>query len=115
MIKTKELLFSITKKDFKIDYFKGSGAGGQNRNKRETAVRITHLESGAIGESCEQRNQLQNKKVAFERLINSDKFQVWFKKKCGLEMLSKEEKRKIEEKVDRMMREENLKIEYYTP
>lgn len=115
MIKTKELLFSITKKDFKVDYYKGSGAGGQNRNKRETTVRITHIESNAIGECCEQRNQAQNKKIAFNRLINSEKFQVWFKKKCGIEMLSKEEKRRIEEKVDKLMREENLKIEYYEP
>ena len=113
MIKTKEPSFSITRKDFKVDYYKGSGAGGQNRNKRETAVRITHIESNAVGECCEQRNQLQNKRVAFDRLFNSKKFQVWFKKKCGIEMLSKEEKRKIEEKVDNWMSEENLKIEYY--
>jgi peptide chain release factor 1 len=111
----KELIFSLTRKDFKVDYYKGSGAGGQNRNKRETAVRITHIESGAVGECCEQREQLQNKKIAFDRLYNSKTFQIWFKKKCAIEMLSKEEKREIERKVIESMKEENLKIEYYEP
>lgn len=112
---TKKLLFSLTKKDFKVETFRCPGHGGQNVNKVETGARIIHPESGAVAESCEQRTQHQNKKIAFNKLVKSEKFQIWFKKKCGLEMMSKEEKRQLEEKVDRMMREENLKIEYYTP
>jgi protein subunit release factor B len=110
---TKELLFSITKKDFKVNFIHCPGHGGQNVNKVETDARIVHPESGAVAESCEQRTQYQNKKIAFNKLIKSEKFQIWFKKKCGLEMMSKEEKREIERKVDGMMKEENLKIEYY--
>ena len=41
----KKLLFSITKKDFKIDYFSGTGAGGQHRNRHKNCIRLTHIES----------------------------------------------------------------------
>ena len=44
----KQLLFSITKKDLVITYYKASGKGGQNRNKRETAVRIQHKDSNVV-------------------------------------------------------------------
>lgn len=45
---TKELLFSITKKDFKVDTFRCGGKGGQNQNKVESGARITHLENEII-------------------------------------------------------------------
>ena len=73
----KQLLFSITKKDFDIQFTKGSGKGGQKRNKCETAVRITHTASGAVGYSESERSQGQNKKLALERLVASDKFKKW--------------------------------------
>lgn len=111
----KKLLFSLTKKDFRIDTFRGSGKGGQKRNKTDSCVRIVHLESGAVGECCEERSQQQNKKIAFERLVESKEFQIWYKKKISEMLLTQEERRKIECKVDGWMREENLKVEYYTP
>ena len=72
---SREKLFSLTKKDFEIQTFKGSGPGGQHRNKNETAVRIKHKDSGAVGESQEMKSQYQNKELAFKRLVNSEKFQ----------------------------------------
>jgi DUF438 domain-containing protein len=75
----KQLLFSLTKKDFKVDFYIGSGKGGQNRNKVETACRITHKESGAVCCCEEERSQLQNKNKAFKRLVKSDKFLNWHK------------------------------------
>lgn len=53
-----EKIFSVTLKDCVVETKRGSGKGGQNRNKRDTAVRIVHLPSGAVGESQEQRSQL---------------------------------------------------------
>ncbi|HBV95772.1 MAG TPA: peptide chain release factor-like protein [Desulfotomaculum sp.] len=112
---SRELLFSVTKKDFRIDTFRSGGKGGQNQNKVESGVRITHIESGAVGESREERDQPKNKKNAFLRCVNSKPFQAWLKKKAGQAMLSKEERRQAETRVDNMMREENLRVEYYEP
>ncbi len=59
---------NVTKVDLRVDYTKGSGAGGQKRNKTESAVRITHIPTGMTGYSEDQRSQTQNKKTAFRRL-----------------------------------------------
>ena len=48
---------------------------GNIQNTTDSGVRITHIESGAVGESREERSQSQNKKKAFERLVKSDTFQ----------------------------------------
>lgn len=72
----KELLLSVTLKDCDVQTKRGSGAGGQNRNKRDTAVRIVHRASGAVGESQEQRSQLQNKQAAFRRMAQTPVFQA---------------------------------------
>ena len=65
----KELLFSVTKKDFELQFFRAGGKGGQKQNKTSSACRIVHKASGATGESREQRQQIANKKLAFQRLI----------------------------------------------
>jgi protein subunit release factor B len=103
----KELLYSLTKKDFTIQTFKGSGPGGQHRNKVETAVRIIHKASGATGESKEHKSKLQNQKTAFKRLIESNKFKIWHNRICH-ELLSG---KTLEERVDEAMDEKNLKVD----
>jgi hypothetical protein len=79
----KQLLFSLTKKDFIVEPFKGSGNGGQNRNKVMSCCRIKHPASGAVAEGKEQRDFPQNKKMAFKRLIERPEFQKWFKIQCS--------------------------------
>lgn len=81
----KELLFSLSKEngDFIVEPYKGSGRGGQHRNKTMSGIRIKHPASGAIGQCCEERSQHQNKKTAFQRLISSEKFQSWYKYECA--------------------------------
>ncbi len=54
----------MNQNDIKVDFFNASGPGGQNVNKRKTAVRITHIPSGIIIVSRTERNQLQNKESA---------------------------------------------------
>jgi len=108
----KQLLFSLTKKDFRIDTFRAGGKGGQNQNKTESGVRITHLESGAVGEARDSRDQSQNKKAAFERLINSKKFQSWHKLKTAFMLQGiKDGEAEIERRVNESMKEDNIKTE----
>jgi protein subunit release factor A len=72
-----EKLFTITKKDLRIETMRGRGPGGQNRNVRDTCVRITHLASGAVGYACDEREQLRNKRTAFRRMTNDWRFRKW--------------------------------------
>lgn len=92
---SKELLFSVTKSDLKFDYFRSSGAGGQHRNKTDTACRCKHKPSGAVGEGKEHKSQKQNKQAAFKRMVASSKFKKWLRletaKKLGILDRIKEE------------------------
>ncbi len=54
--------------DCSIQRTRGSGPGGQHRNKVETAIVITHRPSGVTGQASEKRSQNQNREVAIERL-----------------------------------------------
>ena len=60
--------FCYTKKDFKIDWFSGTGPGGQNRNKVQTCVRITHIPSGLTATGQRDRSRTTNFRNAFNDL-----------------------------------------------
>jgi peptide chain release factor 1 len=109
----KELLFSITKDDFNIERTKGSGKGGQNRNKRETAIRLTHKATGIQSYCADERSQDQNLKRAFKNLINKPEFQKWFRIEKSKQLIGKQKlEEKINKWVDEQMQEKYLKIEY---
>ena len=103
----RELLFSITKKDFTVQTFRSGGKGGQHQNKTDSGVRIIHNDSGARGECRNHRQQYQNKREALRRLVDSPKFQLWMNIRVN-EVL---EGKKLEEKLAEQMSPENLKVE----
>lgn len=107
MEKKREKLFSLTKKDFRWDYFRGSGKGGQKRNKTESGVRCTHEVSGAVGLSDETRQQGKNKTIAFKRMTQTKEFQSWLKLECAK---ATGKLKDIDEQIDREMKN-NTKIE----
>jgi peptide chain release factor 1 len=105
----KDLLFSITKKDFQISYFNGIGKGGQGRNKLQNCVRLKHIASGVMTTGQNQKSQKQNLKDAFNRMVKHPKFKLWLKKEISKATMDYAE---IERNVEKAMMPENLKIEY---
>lgn len=109
----KELLFSLTKKDFEIDWFSGKGAGGQYRNKHQNCCRIRHKESGVIGTGQSHRNRKANQEEAFNNLTSNPNFKMWLNKEIyNRSEQKKKDELEIEKKVKEAMKKENIKIEY---
>lgn len=77
-----ERIITIQKSDFRFDFMRGTGKGGQKRNKTSSACRCTHLATGLVGYSEDSRQQHLNRKNAWLKIVKTDKFKKWLRAKA---------------------------------
>lgn len=90
-------MITIKESDLEVTFVKGSGPGGQHRNKRETGVRILHIPTGIVVSASERRSQADNKKTALHRLL------------LALQLRQRKRKKRIATKASKASREQRLR------
>lgn len=104
---------TLTAKNFRWEFVRGRGKGGQKKNKTCSAVRCTHLESGATSWCEDGRSQLHNRQEAFKKCVNSKLFQDWLK--ISIARKDRDLQEELNKQIDELMQDKYLKIETFNP
>jgi peptide chain release factor 2 len=90
-----DIVIEINPADLRVDTFRSGGKGGQNVNKVETAIRITHMPSGIVVACQQERSQHQNRATAM-KLLMSRLYQVEREKEASRLAAIEDTKKRIE-------------------
>lgn len=101
------VVFSVTKKDFEVTWFSGSGGGGQHRNKHKNCCRLKHIDTGIIKVGTKHKERSSNQKDALTAMSKDAKFKAY----CESKLREIEKGITIEQEIDEMMKPENLLIQ----
>jgi len=96
------MTIEIKESDLKIEFYRGSGPGGQHRNVTDSAVRIRHLPTGIVAQASENRSQVRNRETAMKRLAEAlARRERRIKKRVPTKVPSGEKNKRLNEKKQR--------------
>jgi len=96
------MTIEIKESDLKIEFYRGSGPGGQHRNVTDSAVRIRHLPTGIVAQASESRSQARNREMAMKRLEEAlARRERRIKKRVPTKVPSGEKNKRLNEKKQR--------------